>query len=73
MKATTIEAVYEDGVFKPLQKICAREHEKFKITLLSLTGDYSDDHLRMAYEGGSFDFLKSIKEDIYSLNEGEIV
>lgn len=29
----TIEAIYEDGVFKPLEKIDIEEHKKIKIIL----------------------------------------
>ena len=31
----TVEAIYEDGVFKPLQKIAIKEHEKVEITVFS--------------------------------------
>jgi len=30
----TIEAIYEDGVFKPLQKIDIKEHERVEIRVL---------------------------------------
>lgn len=30
----TIEAIYEDGVFKPLQKIDIKEHERVSIKIL---------------------------------------
>ncbi len=31
-----INAVYEDGVFKPLQEVEAREHERVSIKIVSL-------------------------------------
>lgn len=31
-----IEAVFEDGVFKPLEKVKLPEHKRFKITLESV-------------------------------------
>lgn len=31
----TIEAIFEDGVFKPLQKIDIKEHERVEIKVLS--------------------------------------
>ncbi len=31
----TIEAIYEEGVFKPLQKIDIKEHERVEIRILS--------------------------------------
>lgn len=31
----TIQAVYEDGVLKPLQKVRLREHEKVEIQIFS--------------------------------------
>jgi predicted DNA-binding antitoxin AbrB/MazE fold protein len=31
----TIEAIYEDGVLKPLQKLQLKEHEKVEIQILS--------------------------------------
>ncbi len=33
--AITIEAIYEDGVLKPLQKLQLKEHEKVQIQIFS--------------------------------------
>ena len=33
--STTIEAIYENGVFKPLQKIDVKEHERVEIRILA--------------------------------------
>ena len=66
-----IEAVYEDGVFKPLGKINVKEHGKFRITYSPLEEDSFLYLLQVAEEGESFDFLQNKGEDIYSLNDGE--
>lgn len=42
----TIEAVYENGVFKPLKKIRLREHEKVELSVL--TGTEADVATRKA-------------------------
>ncbi len=42
----TIEAIYEDGVFKPLKKIRLKEHEKVELSVL--TGAESDAATRKA-------------------------
>ncbi|MBI4680692.1 MAG: antitoxin family protein [Nitrospirae bacterium] len=42
----TIEAVYENGVFKPLKKIRLREHEKVELSIL--TGTEADAATRKA-------------------------
>lgn len=65
-----VDAVFEKGVFKPLTKVPAREHERFKIVF------YPSDEfhfLGMAEEGRSFDFLKEEAEDIYSSQDGKEV
>ncbi len=68
----TIEAIFENGALKPLGKINAKEHERFKIILLPIDEEDSSFHLlRMAEEGRSFDFLKEKEEDIYSAKDGE--
>ncbi len=42
----TIEAIYEDGVFKPLKKIRLKEHEKVELSVL--TGAEADAAARKA-------------------------
>ncbi len=37
----TIEAIYEDGVFKPIKKVRLREHEKVELTI-STKGEMND-------------------------------
>jgi predicted DNA-binding antitoxin AbrB/MazE fold protein len=31
----TVEAVYENGVFKPIQPLSLREHERFELTIVT--------------------------------------
>lgn len=42
----TIEAVYEDGVFKPLNQVPLPEHTKIRLTL-SLPRDWSEKFQRL--------------------------
>lgn len=42
----TIEAIYEDGVFKPLKKPHLKEHEKVELTVS--TGSEIDDPVKNA-------------------------
>ncbi len=67
-----IRAIYENGVFKPLDKIDAKEHGRFKLIYIPLEDEESPmDLLHMAEEGGSFDFLKEGEEEVYSVDDGE--
>ncbi|MBM4136267.1 MAG: DUF104 domain-containing protein [Nitrospira sp.] len=43
----TIEAVYEDGVFKPLKKIRLNEHQKVELNIV--TADEIDDITKSAF------------------------
>lgn len=67
----TIEAVFENGVFKPLTKIPAKEHGRFKIIYFPLEDESNLDLLQMAEKAGSFEFLKEKEEDIYLFEDGE--
>ena len=67
----TIEAIFENGVFKPLTKIPAREHERFKIIYFSLEDESPIHFLQLAEEGEGFGFLREKEEDIYSVADGE--
>lgn len=63
-----IDAVFEKGAFKPLKKVPAKEHERFKLIYYPMEEFH---FLKVAEEGGSFDFLKEEAEDIYSSKDGE--
>ena len=68
----TIQAIYENGVLKPLGKLDIPEHRTLEILILednlplSLIG-------RVAEQGGSYDFLHHAAEDIYTAHDGEAV
>ncbi len=38
----TIEAIYEEGVFKPLRKVKFHEHERVKLTISTIEQDESE-------------------------------
>lgn len=69
---TTIPAIYEAGVLKPLGKLGLRERQRVLIALFP-----ADDNVptflisEAALHGKSFDFLADPAEDIYSLSDGE--
>ena len=67
-----IQAVYEDGVLKPLGKVDIPEHRTLDILILR------DDLplsviARVAEESGAYDFLHRAGEDIYTSEDGEAI
>ena len=70
MMAQKIRAVYENGVFRPLQKLDIPERQSFEIHIL-------EDELaspiiaKVAEQAGSYEFLHNPGEDIYTLENGE--
>jgi predicted DNA-binding antitoxin AbrB/MazE fold protein len=70
--AQTIRVVYENGVLKPLRKIDIPEHRTLEIIIL-------DDDLplsvvaEVAEQGGSYDFLQHAAEDMYTVDDGEVI
>ena len=69
----TIEAVFEDGVFRPLADVRLPEHQR--VSLVVTVPDDLPAYLlaRAAEEGTSFDFLADPREDLYSPEDGEPV
>lgn len=68
-----IEAVFEDGVFRPLSEVKLPEHQRVSI-LVTVQDDLPAELLARAAElGGSFEFLANPAEDLYSLVDGEPV
>lgn len=68
-----IEAVFEDGVFRPLVEIKFPEHQRVSL-VLTVEDDLPAELLAMVAEnGGSFAFLANHAEDLYSLDDGEAV
>jgi predicted DNA-binding antitoxin AbrB/MazE fold protein len=65
----TIRAIYENGTFRPIEKINLPEHQEVEIIIpRDISGEYI---ALMAERGGSFDFLANQREDIYTINDGE--
>jgi len=70
----TIEAIYQDGVLKPVETLNLADHARVKLVLLPI--DVGEDiptvalH-ELAAQSGSFDFLADPGEDVYSLEDGE--
>ena len=68
-----IEAVFEDGVFRPLVEVKLPEHQRVSI-VVAVQDDLPAELLARAAElGGSFVFLADPTEDLYSLDDGEPV
>lgn len=67
-----IDAIFENGTFRPLGKIVFPEHQKIKLFI-------EEDEIStkliafIAEKSESFDFLKKPEEDIYTLKDGEPV
>ena len=68
----TIQAIYENGFLRPLEKLDLPEHAKIKIII---PGDDIPSLLitKVAEQSGSYDFLADSGEDIYTVNDGEEV
>ena len=64
-----IHAVFENGVFRPVEKISLPEHQKVEIII------QEDIPTRLiavvAERAGGFDFLADEREDIYTITDGE--
>lgn len=68
-----IEAVFEDGVFRPLVEVKLPDHQRVSI-VVPVQDDLPAELLARAAElGGSFAFLAAPTEDLYSLDDGEPV
>jgi len=67
-----VQAIYEDGVLKPLKRLDIPEHHALEILILeddvplAVVG-------RVAEQGGSYDFLHHPDEDVYTIDDGEAV
>lgn len=69
----TIEAVFEDGVFKPLGAVQLPEHQRVSI-VVTVQDDLPAELLaKVAEDEGSFAFLEAPAEDLYSPDDGEPV
>ena len=66
----TIQAIYEDGVLKPLRKLDLSEQQAVEILILE--DDLPPSRIaEVAGEAGSYNFLGRSGEDIYTAEDGE--
>jgi len=66
----TIQAIFENGVLRPLQKLDIPEHQKLEILILE--DDLAASLIaQAAQQSGSYDFLHHPDEDIYTIKDGE--
>ena len=67
-----INAIFENGIFRPLEKVTIPEHQKVGLII-------EDDQIPtklitvIAEKSGSFNFLENPQEDIYTINDGKPV
>ena len=67
--AKVIHAIFEDGVFRPVEKISLPEHQEVEIIIEE---DIPTNLIAIVAErAGSFDFLADEIEDIYTITDGE--
>ncbi len=70
----TIKAVYENGLFHPLESVSLPDRTEVKIIFLSPEDDLPALAIaKLAEESPSFAFLADPREDIYTLEDGEPV
>jgi hypothetical protein len=75
----SIDAIYEDGLFRPLEDVDLPNQEKVRLLFLPESEVTSDDDLSawaialLAERSPSFAFLADPREDIYILEDGEPV
>jgi len=66
-----IHAVFENGIFRPTEKVHLPEHVEVDITIQDNSEIEGIAHV--AEEGGAFDYLSDPEEDIYTITDGEPV
>ena len=64
-----ILAVYENGVFRPLTDLRLPEHQAVHL-IVEDEDECSESMETLAMQGGSFDFLMSADQDVYSISDG---
>ena len=65
----TIHVIYENGVFRPIERVNFPEHQKVEIVIQE---DIPGNLITvLAEKAGSFNFLSASGEDIYTINDGE--
>jgi predicted DNA-binding antitoxin AbrB/MazE fold protein len=64
-----IHAIFENGVFHPVEKISLPEHQEVEIIIHE---DIPTNLIAVVADGtGGFDFLADPREDIYTISDGE--
>lgn len=72
-KREAIEAVFEDGVFKPLVAVELAEHQRVSL-VIAVPDDLPAEALALEAERGpAFAFLSDPREDVYTPDDGEPV
>lgn len=67
--AKVIHAIFENGVFRPVEKISLPEHQEVEIIIQE---DIPTRIIAVVAERtGGFDFLADSREDIYTVTDGE--
>lgn len=67
--AKVIHAIFENGVFRPVDKISLPEHQEVEIIIQE---DVPTKIIAVVAErAGGFDFLADSREDIYTVTDGE--
>ena len=66
-----IHAVFENGVFRPTEKVRLPEHVEVDITIQE--NNETEGIASVAEESGAFDYLSDSGEDIYTITDGEPV
>jgi len=70
--SSTIQAIYENGVLKPLQKLDIPERQTVEIIIVA--DDLSSSLIaEVAEHAGSYTFLSHVGEDVYTIEDGERV
>ena len=75
----TVDAIYENGFFRPLEDVDLPNQEKVRLLFLPESEAALDDDLSawaialLAERSPSFAFLADPREDIYTLEDGEPV
>ena len=70
----TIKAVYENGLFHPLESVSLPDRTEVKLVFLSSEDDLPSLALaKLAEDSPSFAFLADPREDTYTLEDGEPV
>ena len=64
-----VHAIFENGVFRPVEKINFTEHQEVKLVIQE---DIPTEAIAvLAEQGGGFHFLDDDRENIYHITDGE--